>query len=269
MGYRLIALDIDGTIRSIERPISARTSRAVDMASQAGVVVTLATGRMFPFALEATVDLNITSPIVSYQGAHVGNAATGEVLWHRPLTSEMSLAALDALSIWKREVLAYHDDQVYVNMRTPWVEAYAERNQGRVHVVPDLVALVDKRPTRLVAVGEGDGIHELYSHLSATLDSQLHVTRSLPYFCEILHPEAGKHRALAWLCRHLGIRQDETVAFGNAYEDIGMLRWAGLGVAVSDAAPEILGVADRIAPPMEEDGPAEVLEDLLRRGFLD
>ena len=166
MGYRLIALDIDGTIRSTERPISARTSRAVDMASQAGVVVTLATGRMFPSALEATVDLNITSPIVSYQGAHVGNAATGEVLWHRPLTSEMSLAALDALSIWKREVLAYHDDQVYVNMRTPWVEAYAERNQGRVHVVPDLVALVDKRPTRLVAVGEDDGIHELYSHLT-------------------------------------------------------------------------------------------------------
>ena len=106
------------------------------------------------------------------------------------------------------------------------------------------------------------------SGLSATLDSQLHVTRSLPYFCEILHPEAGKHRALAWLCRHLGIRQDETVAFGNAYEDIGMLRWAGLGVAVAGAAPEVLGVADRIAPPVEEDGPAEVIEDLLRRGLV-
>ena len=268
MGYKLIALDIDGTIRSNERPISARTSRAVNMASQAGAVITLATGRMFQSALAATADLKITSPIVSYQGAHIADAITGKVLWHRPLTPEMSVEALDALSTWEREVLAYHDDQVYVNMLTPWVEAYAERNQGWVHVVPDLNALAAKKPTRLVAAGDEDDIHALHLQLKAALDSQLSIIRSLPHFCEILHPDSGKQKALAWLCRHLGIRQDETVAFGNAYDDVEMLRWVGLGVGVRGAVPEVLGVADRIASPMEEDGPAEVMEDLLRRGLV-
>jgi hydroxymethylpyrimidine pyrophosphatase-like HAD family hydrolase len=94
------------------------------------------------------------------------------------------------------------------------------------------------------------------------------VTRSLPHFCEILHPEGGKHRALAWLCGRLGIEEHETIAFGDGYNDVDMLRWAGLGVAVGDAVAEALQAADRIAPPMEEDGAAQVLEDLLGRGLV-
>ena len=104
--------------------------------------------------------------------------------------------------------------------------------------------------------------------MKALFDSRLHITRSLPHFCEILHPEGGKHKALEWLCVHLGIRQDETVAFGNGYNDVDMLRWSGLGVAIGGAVPEVLEVADMVAPPLEEDGAAQVLEDLLRRGLI-
>ena len=96
----------------------------------------------------------------------------------------------------------------------------------------------------------------------------LYVTRSLPHFCEILHPEGGKDRALAWLCRRLGVQRGETVAFGNGYNDVRMLRWAGLGVAVADAVPEVLEAADMVAPRTEEDGVAQVLEQLLDQGLI-
>ena len=268
MRYRLVALDIDGTIRSLERSPSDRTRKAIDAAQESGAVVTLATGRMFRSALAATAELDITAPVVTFQGAHVADPTTGEVLWHRPLSPAMALDALDALDGWEREIVAYHDDQVYVNMLTRWVEGYEERNQGRVHVVDSLRSLASKELTRLVVVGEERDVCRLETELATAFDSRLHITRSLPHFCEILHPEAGKHRALDWLCRRLGIAQHQTVAFGNGYNDVHMLRWAGLGVAVDGAVSEVLDVADRVAPPMEDDGVAQVLEDLLEQGLL-
>ena len=109
MGYRLIALDIDGTIRSSEYPLSERTRWAVARVRTAGAVVTLATGRMFSSALRSSAELNIAAPIASFQGAHIADPATGKVLWHRPLTAQMALAALDALAPWRMEVMAYHN----------------------------------------------------------------------------------------------------------------------------------------------------------------
>jgi hypothetical protein len=119
-----------------------------------------------------------------------------------------------------------------------------------------------------VAVGSEEEIPLLVAELGSRFDSQLYVTRSLPHFCEILHPDGGKDKALSWLCRHLGVREEDTVAFGNGWNDVPMLRWAGLSVAIGGAVPEILEVADRIAPPIEEDGAAHMLEDLLDKGLI-
>ena len=268
MGYKLIALDIDGTIRGADHPITGATRSVIERLSREGVVVTLATGRMFHSALESISELKLTSPVISYQGAHVADPKTGEVLWHRPLTEAMALVALDELATWPGEVLGYHDGNVYVDRLTPWVEAYGQRTRGRVQVVSDLKTLAMKELTRLVVVGDEEEVRKLDLRLNASLDSRLHITRSLPHFCEILHPDAGKHQALAWLCRHLGIRQEETIAFGNGYNDVHMLAWAGLAVAVAGAVEEVLSVADRVAPSMEEDGAASVLEDLMELGLV-
>ena len=268
MAYRLIALDIDGTIRSTDHAMSDRTRSAIDEVRERGVIVTLATGRTFRSAIAVATELALTSPIISFQGAHVADPETGDVLLHRPLTADMAVAALDVLESWDREVLAYLEDRVYANKLTPWVEAYGERNRGQVSVADDLRSLATKGLTRLVAVGEDADVLGLEEGMRSTFDSRLLVTRSLPYFCEILHREGGKDNALAWLCRRLGIEQRETIAFGNGYNDVDMLRWAELGVAVSGAVPEAIEVADVVAPPLEEDGPAAVLEDLVKRGFL-
>ena len=268
MGYRLVALDIDGTIRSAEHPLSDRTRRTIARVMDAGVVVTLATGRMFQSAVQSTFELNIKSPIVSFQGAHVADPTTGEVLWHMPLTADMASMALEELASWGMQVLAYHGDQVYVSDMTPWVESYGKRNHVTINVVSDLKGFAVNELTRLVVVGDEDKIQRLETNLNSNFASQLHVTRSLPQFCEILHPDGGKDKALAWLCSYLGIRQDEVIAFGNGYNDVHMLSWAGLGVAIGGAVPEVLEVSDRIAPPIEEDGAAQVIEDLLDQGLI-
>ena len=268
MGYRLIALDIDGTIRTTERPISARTRKVIEALGRRGAVVTAATGRTFPSAVAAINDLGITAPIVSYQGAHIAYPNTAEIIWHRPLTASMAHGALDALAAWKTEVLAYVDNRVYANTFTPWVEAYSERNRNEVEVTTDLRQLAGEGITRLLAVGADDDVDALAIRLTAEFDSRLQITRSLPFFCKILHPDAGKHKALEWLSRHLGVPQDQTVAIGNGPDDAEMLRWAGLGVAIQGAPTLVTEAADRVVPPVEDDGAAWVLEELLEQGLV-
>ena len=268
MTYKLIALDIDGTIRGPNREISDRTRCVIDRVIEAGAVVTVATGRMFESARMSTTALDLRSPIISYQGAHIADPVTGDVLWHLPLTERQALAALDALDGWRGDVAVYLGDDVYVGEMTPWAQAYSERNRRDVLVVDDLRELAGRGPTRLLAVGDEPEVYALERRLNDQLDSRLHVTRSLPTFCEMIHPDGGKHMALEWLCGHLGIDTDSTIAFGNGYNDVHMLEWAALGVAVGDAVPEALSVADRVAPTLDQDGPAHILEELLDQGRI-
>ncbi len=267
MGYTLVALDIDGTIRSPDYPLSPRTRRTLDRVRDTGAVVTVATGRMFQSARRASAELDLRSPIASFQGAHIGDPSTGETLWHRPLTEGMALEALEALDGSGHEVMAYVGDDVYAEEMTPRAESYGSRNGVNVHLVDDLRRTAAHEPTRLVAFGGEDETRRLEIDLKSRLDSRLYVTRSLPTFCEILHPESGKEKALERLCAMVGSSQEETVVFGNGYNDVPMLAWAGLGVAIGGGVPDALDAADRVSPPIHEDGAAQVLDELLEAGL--
>jgi hydroxymethylpyrimidine pyrophosphatase-like HAD family hydrolase len=116
---------------------------------------------------------------------------------------------------------------------------------------------------------DDDEIERLEAELKERFAStDLYITRSLSYFCEILHPDGGKDKALNWLCESNGIQSEETIAFGNGYNDVQMLEWAGYSVAIGGAVPQVLEVADTVAPPIEEDGAAQVIEGLLDRGLI-
>ena len=268
MGYKLIALDIDGTIRSNEHPLSKRTCLTLEAARDAGAIVTIVTGRMYLSALHVTANLDLQSPVATYQGAHIADPISHRVLWHRPLTSRMLDDVLDALEIGDHEILAHHRGHVYVDRVTEWIEAYVERNHVRVHVVDDLRSLGTEGVTRLIVGGEEDNVGRVTAELKQTFDSRLQITRSLPYFCEVLHPDTGKDMALRRLCKLLGIRQEDTIAFGNGDEDAQMIAWAGLGVAMSDGSPTAIAAADEVAPPLADSGVADVVEGLLREGLL-
>ena len=266
MKYKMIVLDIDGTIRSNDYAISQSTRRAVEDARNAGAVVTIATGRMFRSAIHVATDLNLVSPVVTYQGAHIADPVSSEILWHRPLSPRMVDDALDAIDIQDHEVLAQSRDRVYVQRWTSWVEAYAKRNVVEVRVVDDLRVLAQDGITRLIVGGEDDGVEQATQTLTHSLGAELLITRPLPYFCEVLHPDAGKERALKRLCGILGLPAEAAVVFGNGDEDAPMIAWAGLGVAMGDGSRAAMAASDEVAPPLADDGVAHVIQRLLRGG---
>lgn len=268
MTYSLIALDIDGTIRSPEYPISKRTLEAIASARSTGAIVTLATGRIFQSARKACAELDLWEPIVAFQGALVGDPCTGSVMWHQPLTEVMMMEALSVLEGTNFEVLSYVGDDIYVTQFTPRAEAYAERNGIDIHMVKDLRETAALQPTRLVVFGLSHEILDLEYTLHQYFGTDLYVTKSLETFCEILHPNSGKEKALSWLCGQLGVPETNTLVFGNGYNDVPMLSWAGCGVAIEGSVKDALDVCDQVAPSIEQDGVAQVMEAFLAQGMI-
>ncbi|MYE54162.1 MAG: HAD family phosphatase [Chloroflexi bacterium] len=274
MGYRLIALDVDGTIRSGSNPIAERTRRAIDAARESGAVVTLATGRAYRSAIVNSAALDIDVPISTSQGAYIADPVSGEVFRHCPLTGEMALVTLDKLQEHigpddsGTQVVAYYPGIMYVDRMSQWAASYGQRTEIEVRLVSNLREVASEGLTRIVAVGDDADIEALERDIRPLLSMSVLVMRSLPYFCEILHPRGGKEDALGWMCERFGIARSETIAFGNGYNDVQMLEWAGLGIAVGDAVPEALAAADSVAPPFDEHGVAQVLEELLAKGLI-
>ena len=90
MHYKLIAFDIDGTIRSLQDPVSDKNTSVINRLIDNGIIVTIATGRMFLSASLALKGLHIIHPIISYKGGHIADINTGNILWHMPLTKELA-----------------------------------------------------------------------------------------------------------------------------------------------------------------------------------
>ncbi len=248
--------------------MSERTRRAIYRVRAAGGAVTLATGRTYRSASAASAELSLTTPIVTFQGALVSDPRSGESLWHVPLTTAMMESALHALAGRDDiEIRGDLGDDLYIAAPSDWSRQYSDRHGVPIRVV-DADWFASTPMTRLVVRGADHAIERLEIDLKRRLDGSMYVTRSLSYFCEILHPDGGKDKALDWLSHRLGVERSDTIAFGNGYNDVQMLEWAGMSVAVDDAVPQVLDVADVVAPSMERDGVAQILEGLLDRGMI-
>jgi HAD superfamily hydrolase (TIGR01484 family) len=157
----------------------------------------------------------------------------------------------------------YVDDELYVAEVTPGAERYARFQQLELHVVGDLLAWLDRPPTKLVSVAEPEEIDALKAHMVARFDDRLHISKSLPIFLELSRKGVTKGSGLAFLAELLGIARESVVAFGDAENDLELLRYAGYGICVANGDPTVLGIADHVCPPAEEEGVAQVLEAIV------
>ena len=225
-----------------------------------GAIVTLATGRILRSARRFASELGIPGPIVCYQGALIADARTGRFIKHEALDAPVARAALDALHGSTCDVVVFQNDEIYAERTSEWADGYQDRMGLKLNIVGSLHELADREPTLVLAVDEPSRVATLVEKVGLTLGASALVTRSLPHFCEIGAPSAGKSNALEWMRRDLGVPLEETLAFGDGEGDAGMLRWAGRGVAITDGHPDAIKAASQVVDKPEEDG---VLNDLL------
>lgn len=261
--YRLIAIDLDGTLVNREGDILSSSKKAIQRAIDSGMKVALATGRMYRPSTRFAQELQLSTPIICYQGALIREPYSRNVLWHKPLSVPTARGVIEQARQTGVQLLVYIDDEVYVEEITQRGLWYAQRNGVALHLVKGLATFLERQPTVIVAWGESAGIDRLITRLDADFGSSLLVTKSYPSFCEIGHPASGKGNALKYLAKRLGIKRSQTVAIGDGPNDISMLKWAGLGIVIGAAPEEVTAAADWVVDTETEDSFAEVVEKLL------
>ena len=157
----------------------------------------------------------------------------------------------------------YWQDLLYTAEYTPWLELYHKRTSAPVKILPDFdTALRGIAPTKLIIVDDPAVIDRLLPEMRERFGALLYVTKSNSEYLEFLPPGADKGAALAFVAAKYGVDSTETIAFGDSWNDLPMLRWAGLSIAVGNAKPEVIAAADRTILTSSEDGVGIALEEL-------
>jgi len=260
--FELIALDLDYTLLTDAHTISPRNLAAVQRCSAQGARVVAVSGRMFCSTIRYVHALGLDTPAITYNGAFIKQGRTGDVLLSETL--DLAVAkSLVALSAREELHLNYYlDDTLYVAKETPWGELYSQRTGVPMHPVGDLCALTDRAPTKALIVDEPARIAALYDALRPHYGERSYMTISNAEYLEFMPAGVNKGKALAVVADYYHIPRARVATFGDANNDIPMLEWAGIGVAMANATPDALAVADRIAPRYDADGVAAVLEEL-------
>ena len=267
MKYKIIALDIDGTLKGDSSLMSPYMTKILEECTARGAIVSVATGRSLKSALIFLKQAPMIETIISFQGALVSFDKGATNVWETFMSRQQVSLAVDLLSKSGVDIVAYAGDDVYVEEMTDWAEAYGERNGVQI-VQVDSLKEIPRNLYRVLGVGEPGIIVTLEADLKAEYSGQLYATRSLPHFCEILSTEAGKDKALDWMCSQFDAGVEDVIAFGNGFNDVEMLKWAGRGVAMEGGESVVFEVCDDIAKGPNQDGVALYLENLLENNQI-
>jgi Cof subfamily protein (haloacid dehalogenase superfamily) len=244
----LVAADMDGTLIAPDLVFSADMGPAVGDLQAAGVRFVICTGRMFRSVRRVAAQIGLTSGlVVCYQGGMVADLASGEWLVHHAMPGATAAEVVREARRLGRHLNAYIDDQMYIEELDDWARRYAEYAEVGYTEVGDLAAAVTERPpTKLVLTAEADTVREILPALQRRWQGRLYVTRSQPEYIEFVDAAVSKSAALEWLCETRGLRRARSVACGDGMNDVDMLRWAAIGVAMAEAEADVRAAADLV-----------------------
>ena len=268
----LIALDLDGTLVGDDLLLRERTKAAIAAAIERGVAVSIVTGRMATSALRFARELGIRDPIVAYQGALIravpepGDSRLGHLLVHRPLAAAATREAIE----WTRSIgldpHVNHLERFVIRADDPRAEDYSSFLGGRAVVVKDLIAWVDRPVSKVIAVAEEPMDHAVLDVARERFAGRAEVTISHPRFLEFLRPGVSKGAAVRWLARRAGVPLANVLAIGDQFNDLEMIAAAGHGAAMPHAPQPVRAAARYIAPPLADEGVAQLIERLVLAG---
>ena len=259
--YKLAAIDLDGTLLGSDHKVSSANADAVKRAAALGVKIVLASGRQWHTidAFAELLGLPLDAPIIAYNGAMIRTHG-GDTWFHQPLPAEASVEIVRYCDQHDLHLNLYLDDVLYVRDDTHWGRMYQHRTGTVPHITGDLTQFDGRQPTKLILIDTLETTNRLRTHFQAQFGNSLYIIKTEDEYLEFMDPNVSKGVALAQAAKHWDILSSQCVAFGDSYNDIPMLQWAGLGVAMENARMEVQAAADRIAPRNDANGVAQMLD---------
>ncbi len=258
MLYKLLALDLDGTLVDFTGQITPLTKSEVLRVAMNGTKIVIATGRSFQTALPFVREIGELVPMILFHGGLVVDEKG--VPMRRLLLSSM---IVEEILQWAQEYdvgpVLFSGQEIYAQELR--LSPAQNRNffGKRLAVVSNLSEKANRLVDKVILIGSEVECDAVYPPLMAHFSGRTEVTRSWRYFLEITPLGATKGAALAWFADRLGIQQNEVMAIGDASNDLSMVSWAGVGVAIGDGVPDLVAAADCVVPSVEENGLAIAL----------
>ena len=261
--FRAIALDLDGTLTNHDKVVTPRTRQALLKAQEQGAIIILASGRPTYGIVPVAECLELEKRggyILSYNGGNIVNAKTGEKLFSQFLPD----AVIPILYKYAREhryaLLGYAGNEIITEMpEDPYVKEESRINKMNIRKVDNLLDALEPHPTKLLMTGDPTDMIKAEEELVEILGEKMDIFRSAPFFLELVPKGIDKAQSLLRLLSKINLTPADLMAFGDGYNDLSMLKLAGVGVAMANAAPEVRADADYVTLSNEEDGVAEAL----------
>ena len=259
---RLIALDMDGTMLDGEGRLTARIKEAFRAAQLGGIKIVAATGRMYPSAMIHLREAGIKSASIFYNGALIRDTADGRTIYERRLGEGLTAEILNFFRKHGWYVQVYSDDRLIV------VDDGDERCRYYENICGQKAVAYGEKfwesgldSSKLLGISfDGAEFRKICEEVRGAFGERIYQATSWGSFVEIVHPAVNKAKALARVCDNYGIPREETIAIGDSGNDVEMIKWAGIGVAMGNSKDGVKAVADVIAPPNTEEGAARIIE---------
>lgn len=266
--YKLIALDMDGTLFTSDKKISDRTKRAISRARELGVKIVLASGRPLDGLHKPLAELNLISDdeyVLCYNGALAVTAKTGKILSQCTLTGKDCKKLFKLSEELKVHCHAFSAKQGLITNEISHYTAYeAEMNEMQCHIINPYTDIADDEIiTKLMFIDPPEILKKAVDKIPEWVYTDYNAFSSTPFFFEITNKAVDKGTGLKQLAESLNITQEEVIACGDENNDYSMIKYAGLGVAMGNAIDKIKAVSDYITDTNDNDGVAKVIEKFI------
>ena len=267
MNYKLIDMDLDGTLNNDQKIITEKTKAALMAAQKQGIRLALASARPSPGLFRERDILGLqdyNGILMSYNGGRIVDAATGKVLFQTSMELTETKQVLRQLESLPVTPILDDGAQFYVTDKNGFKVDYECRNNNMVcQEVGNLADFLRFAPIKILMSVQPEEIADIQRQIAGFLPESLTVVQTAAFYLEVIPKVINKGQGIRDICSVLGISAAEVIAFGDAQNDIPMLRAAGMGVAMGNAAEAVKQAADMVTLSNNEDGIAAALEKLL------
>lgn len=267
MAYQIIVLDLDGTLTNSQKEITPKTKEALMQIQKEGKKVVLASGRPTPGVQPLADELKLQDYggyILSFNGARIINCMTREVVYNKTVPMEYVPTLYDYAVKKNLGILSYTDSGIILgNGTNEYTKTEAKINHLPMKEVHNFVEYIDFPENKFLMTGAPEQIFATQKELRKQFGGRLNIFRSEPFFLEIMPPMVDKAYSLGKLLEFLGEDKSRMICCGDGFNDLSMIQFAGLGVAMANAQKEVKEAADFITYSNDEDGVAQVVEKFM------
>jgi len=260
MKYKLLAVDMDGTLLNEESIVTRRTREAVWAAMDRGVLFVPSTGRPMGGMRKILSDFDGDLPLILFNGAMAVTAKTGRALFSQGLDFRCAEAIFAGGVRGGYPVIAWAGERLFVSCENEEVSTYQAITGAEVHIVADMEPMRALGVTKMLWIIPPEDANRLRDEMLGLLGSRVSCYTSQSYLLEFVDAGASKGLALGAIGAAYGIAREEMIAVGDGYNDVPMLEYAGLGVAMGNAPADIKAMCQDVTLSNSEDGVAAVIE---------